>query len=166
MADKEDIELIHITKYYLSLAKQSGRRVTLKRISSKTLRSQTTKHLLKSSPPPERRVFAHLASAAFRICTMYEKHKFKFMKIYYRQFYDRKDKRAPQWPTKRKVISEIKKNLSAYLPHLLRDCVAHYENREKFAYADRLYVIGQLRIDECLVAMERVIKDIELAVDN
>lgn len=164
MADKEDIELIHITKYYLSLAKRSGRRVRSKRISSKSLRSRTTENLLKSPPPPERRVFAHLSSAAFRICTMYDKHKFKFMKVYHKQFYVKKNKRTSQWHTKRKVISEIKTNLSAFLPHLLRDCVAHHENKEKLAYEDRLDVIGELRVDECMAAMECVIKDIEAFV--
>ena len=167
MADQEDIELLHITKYYLSLAKRSAKKVRSKRISSKTLRSRTTKNLLKSTPSPEHRVFAHLASAAIRICTMHEKHKFQFMKVYHERFYcNNKNNRASQWPTKRSVISEIKRNLSAYLPYLLRDCVAHYENIEELAYEERLDVIGQLRINECMVAMECLIKNIKLAVGN
>lgn len=150
--ERDDRQLLHFSKHYLRLAKR------LK--CSESDQSKSIDQLFNDYPSNRSSniylLMAHLASAAYRIGTIIDKHSGLLRNYNYRKMINKKDET-------KKIESKMQNNLDKFLPLMLRDLVGHKlrdPSYESFAIP-REKVIHNLTPVQCLKSMEKAILEIE-----
>ena len=149
---REISQLLSTAKHYLKLANILSRKKHFN--GTQTLKQLGNSH--KGSLTTEELCMAHLSSSAIRLCTIQEKNR---ATCYRGKYYIKKGKqRRDEW-TEKKVFSDIKSHLCEHIHFLLRDSVAHEENKERIMATDRQEILCQLTVDEILQAMNDSLKN-------
>lgn len=144
--DVETQQLLYFSKHYLRLA---TRLKCPKSDLSKTIR-QLYEEYPENNTLNVYLLMAHLASAAYRVATIIEKHDLRA--------YNYRDlKKLPEG----KIASEMRSNLKRYMPMMLRDLVGHELKANHILAKPRAEVIHALKPMDCMNIFQGYIRQIE-----
>ncbi len=153
--NREQYQLYTISKYYLGLAERGRKYPQIMSMTSNQISEASDNKITMN---PGMRIMSHLASCAFRLCSLWEtynrpRNNYRY-KYYIKQrntFYRRDDH------TQESIKNDILENLSHHIHYLLRDASGHKENNDQIPWEDRQYILADITNLKALDAMKEAL---------